>query len=103
MKKFQPALALDPRNAGAEYEIGEIYRRRSQPQQAASHFATAVEIDPRFEDAQIALARTLIGPQQPSESGIYLQRDSKLLAFLQGDCFGKKERCFISVALQLVR
>jgi tetratricopeptide (TPR) repeat protein len=68
IKEFQQALVLNPRNAAAEYEIGEIYRRRGQLEDAVDHFSKAVEIDPRVEDAQIALARTLIHLQKPEEA-----------------------------------
>jgi len=73
LKEFQQALALDPRNAGAEYEIGEICRRRGQREEAVGHFARAVEIDPRFEEAQIALARTLIDLHQPGDALTHLR------------------------------
>ena len=73
LKEFQQALASDPRNAGAEYEIGEICRRRGQREEAVSHFARAVEIDPRFEEAQIALARTLIDLHQPGDALTHLR------------------------------
>jgi tetratricopeptide (TPR) repeat protein len=68
LKEFQAALALDPRNAGAEYEIGEIDRRRGDSEQAAEHFFRAAEIDPHFEQAQIAVARILISRQKPKEA-----------------------------------
>jgi len=68
LKKFQQALAQDPRNSAAEYEIGEIHRRRGQPERAVDHFSRAVEIDPRVEEAQIALARTLIQLRKPKEA-----------------------------------
>src|SRR5438034_10164065 len=64
MKEFRQAIALDPRNASAEYEMGEIFRRRGQAERAVDHFSRAVEIDPHFEDAQIGLGRTLIDLQK---------------------------------------
>ncbi len=72
LKEFQAALALDPRNAAAEYEIGEINRRRGDSEQAAGHFIRAAEIDPHFEQAQIAVARILISRQKPKEALPYL-------------------------------
>jgi tetratricopeptide (TPR) repeat protein len=72
LKEFQQALAQDPRNA-AEYEIGEICRRRGQPEQAVDHFSRAIEIDPGVEDAEIALARTLIHLHKPKEALPHLQ------------------------------
>jgi len=68
LKEFQAELVLDPRNAGAEYEMGEIYRRRGVSDQAAGHFLRAAEIDPRFEQAQIAVARLLISSQKPKDA-----------------------------------
>lgn len=68
LKEFEEALAQDPRNADAEYEIAEIFRRRGQPTQAASHFSRAVEIKPDFEDAQIGLARALLDLHKPQKA-----------------------------------
>src|SRR5262249_14315650 len=68
LKEFQAVLALDARNAGAEYEMGEIYRRRGAAEPATGHFLRAAEIDPRFEQAQIAAARVLISSRKPAEA-----------------------------------
>ena len=68
LKEFQRDLAVDPRNSAAEYEIGEICRRRGEYEPALDHFFRAVEMDPHVEDAQIALARTLIRLQKPKDS-----------------------------------
>lgn len=68
LEEFQQDLALEPHNPAAEYEIGEIYRRRGQFEPALDHFSRAVEMDPAVEDAQIALGRTLIRLQKPKES-----------------------------------
>ena len=73
LTEFQQALAQDPCNAAAEYEIGEICRRRGQPEQAVDHFSRAIEIDPGVEDAEIALARTLIHLHKPKEALPHLQ------------------------------
>jgi predicted Zn-dependent protease len=68
MKEFQQDLALEPRNSAAEYEMGEIYRRRGQFDPAREHLSRALKIDLNVEDEQIALARTLIHLQKPKES-----------------------------------
>jgi tetratricopeptide (TPR) repeat protein len=73
LREFEQAVKQDPRNAGAEYEMGEIYRRRGERAEAADHFSRAVEIDPRFEEAQIALARTLIDLHKPADSVPHLR------------------------------
>jgi len=72
LTEFQQDLALEPRNAAAEYEIGEICRRRGEFESALDHFSRAVEMDPSVEDAQIALARTLIRLQKPKDSVSHL-------------------------------
>lgn len=68
LKEFEEAVKLDPHNSAAEYEIGEIHRRQGQFTQAREHFSRAVTLDPTVEDAQIALARTLIRLQRPEDS-----------------------------------
>ena len=68
LKEFQSALAADARNAGAEYEMGEIYRRSGDSVGAEAHFLRAVEIDSNFEQAQIAVARVLLSAQKPKEA-----------------------------------
>ena len=78
LQEFQQAVAQDPRNAGAEYEMGEIYRRRGQREEAAAHFARAVEIDSRFEEAQVALARTLIDLKKPGDALPHLRAAVRL-------------------------
>lgn len=73
LKELQQAVALDPRDSAAEYEIGEIYRRQGQLKPAREHFSRAVDLDPTVEDAQIALARTLLRLQEPKESVAHLE------------------------------
>jgi len=73
IKEFQRAVASDPRNAGALYELGEIYRQRAESEQAIGYFSRAVEIAPRFGEAQIALARTLMHLQKFHEAKSHLR------------------------------
>lgn len=68
LQEFQRDLAIEPRNAAAEYQIGEIYRRRGELAPAVDHLSKAVEVNPKVEDAQIALARTLIQFKKPQDS-----------------------------------
>ncbi|HXJ91693.1 MAG TPA: tetratricopeptide repeat protein [Terriglobia bacterium] len=78
LQEFQKAVEQDPRNAGAEYEMGEICRHRGDRPAAMLHFSRAVEIDPRFEEAQIALARTLIDLHKPADSVPHLRAAIRL-------------------------
>lgn len=66
--EFQKALVSDPRNGYADYELGEIFRREGQPDQAITCFARAVQIAPGIEEAQIAYARTLLQLHKPKEA-----------------------------------
>lgn len=60
MKEFQEALRQNPRNAAAAYELGEIYFRRGEAKESASYLSLSVKINPDSEQAQIALARSLM-------------------------------------------
>ncbi|MGH9453297.1 MAG: tetratricopeptide repeat protein [Terriglobia bacterium] len=68
LQEFKSELEIDPRNSNAEYEIGEIYRKRAQPSEALQHFVRATELQPGFVEAQIAVARTLINLHRPKEA-----------------------------------
>jgi len=59
-------LALDPTNANAAYELGEIHRRAGRHDLAQRLFAQAVEHYPDFEQARVALGRVLLAQGDPS-------------------------------------
>jgi tetratricopeptide (TPR) repeat protein len=48
---FQKEIQIDPRNAGAEYVLGEMARQESQLEDAISHFSRAAKLDSSFGDA----------------------------------------------------
>ncbi len=68
MQEFQQELAIDPENPDAEYEIGELQRERGRLEQAGEHFLRAIQNDPNFVEAQIALARTFVDLRKPREA-----------------------------------
>lgn len=68
LSELHEALKMDPRNAPAAYEIGQVYRRRGQVEEAEAYFSRAVTVDPHREDAQIALAQALLALHQPAEA-----------------------------------
>jgi tetratricopeptide (TPR) repeat protein len=49
--EFQKELKIDPRNAGAEYILGEMARQQSRLEDAISHFSQSAKLDPSFGDA----------------------------------------------------
>ena len=59
-QEFERELQIDPRNAGAEYILGEIARQASQWEEAIPHFSRATELDTTFGDAYIGLGFCLV-------------------------------------------
>jgi predicted Zn-dependent protease len=56
LKEFLAELEIDPANANAAYEAGEIYRNFSDYSNAEKYFQLAIRFYPQFDDAQIGLA-----------------------------------------------
>src|SRR5262249_2613907 len=52
-REFEEELKIDPRNAGAEYVLGELARQARDWAQAVDHFAKAARLDPAFAHAHI--------------------------------------------------
>ena len=50
-EEFQKELQIDPKNAGAEYILGEMARQESQCDEAVPHFTRAAKLDSSFGDA----------------------------------------------------
>jgi tetratricopeptide (TPR) repeat protein len=63
-KEFESELKINPRNAGAEYVLGELARQASDWPQAIEHFSKATKLDTNFADAFIGLGRSLIADKQ---------------------------------------
>jgi tetratricopeptide (TPR) repeat protein len=72
-RAFEEELAVDPTNANAAYELGEMNRKAGELEPARTFFAQAVTSYPAFEHALVGLARTLIALGRPSEALPYLQ------------------------------
>jgi len=68
MHEFELELNISPDNSDAEYEIGEIYRRRGEFDPALTHFSKAVQHHPDFTQARIGLASTLISQGRSPEA-----------------------------------
>lgn len=68
VKELEQELALDPLNATASYELGEIHRRAGDLEEARKLFEAAVDHYPDFEEAQLALGRVLLaaGKTEPA-------------------------------------
>jgi len=57
--EFEKELQLDPRNAAAEFVLGELARRAGHWEEAARHFSRASTLDIGFAEAYLALGMSL--------------------------------------------
>jgi len=64
-KEFEQELQLDPTNANAAYELGEIHRKSGQLDKAREFFEIALKHYPDFEEAQVGLGRALLALGKP--------------------------------------
>lgn len=74
LKEFEQELQIDPTNANAAYEIGEIQRRAGQLDKAIESFRKAVDSYPGFEEALVGLGRALIAAGDSSAALPHLQK-----------------------------
>jgi tetratricopeptide (TPR) repeat protein len=77
-REFEKELQIDPTNAGAAYEIGEILRKNGELEKARDSFADAVQRQSDFEEAHIGLARTLVELNEPKKALPYLEAALRL-------------------------
>ncbi|HEY8461114.1 MAG TPA: tetratricopeptide repeat protein [Blastocatellia bacterium] len=77
-REFEEELKINPRNAGAEYVLGEMARQAGDWAQAAKHFANAARLNPAFADASIGWGRSLISAGKYEEAIKPLERAVKL-------------------------
>ena len=73
-KEFAQELEIDPGNANAAYELGEIHRNAGEFDQAQKFFEQAVQHHPDFEEAQLGLAAVLMSLQKPDLALPHLQK-----------------------------
>jgi len=74
MAEFQDELKIDPENASALYEVGELHRLAGELELARSRFAAALKIYPDFPEANLGLGTVLSDLHQPAEALVYLKR-----------------------------
>ena len=73
MQAFLAELKIDPTNANAAYEAGEIHRRAGEFEAARKHFEQAIRSYPSFEQARLGLAQTLLSLGSPAGALAHLQ------------------------------
>jgi tetratricopeptide (TPR) repeat protein len=81
-QEFEEELKINPRNAGAEYVLGELARQARDFPLAIEHFTTASRIDPTMADAFIGLGKSLVSVGRiadaipPLEEAVKLQPEN---------------------------
>lgn len=73
MAEFQQELKLNPDNANASYEIGEIHRLAGENDSAKTYFEAALKIYPDFPEANLGLGTVLASMGQPAKALPYLK------------------------------
>jgi tetratricopeptide (TPR) repeat protein len=74
LKEFDQELAIDPTNANAAYEAGEIFRKTWELNKARELFEMALQYYPDFEEAHVGLARVLLAQQKADPALAHLQK-----------------------------
>ncbi len=77
--EFEKELQVDPRNAAAEFVLGELARRAGRWEEATRHFSRASSLDVGFAEAYIALGMSLASAGKFAEAIPPLQTYVKMV------------------------
>ena len=75
--EFANELKLNPSDAVAEYQVGQILAAQSKTAEAGPHFERAAELRPDFAEALIAVAKMRSGAKRYPEAVALLERAVK--------------------------
>ncbi len=76
--EFERELEIDPTNANAAYELGELRRKMGEFDKSIALFTLALKADPEFKEALVGLGRVLISAGQPAAAVPHLQKAVQL-------------------------
>ena len=76
--EFEQELRVDPTNADAAYELGELRRKAGDLDGARALFASAVEHYPEFEQGLVGLGRVMIAQGHPDLALPHLEMAAQL-------------------------
>jgi tetratricopeptide (TPR) repeat protein len=79
-EEFEKELQIDPKNAGAEYILGEMAKQAAKCEEAIPHFTRASKLDPTFGDAYMSLGFCLVTLKQWENAIPPLQMATRLEA-----------------------
>lgn len=77
-KNFEQELDIDPRNATAEYVLGQLAHDANDLSAAIRHFTRAAKIDAGFAEAHLGLGTSLVAAKRFSEAIPPLETYEKL-------------------------
>ena len=67
-QEFEAELALNPDDAAAEFQIGQILNAAAKPAEALPHFQKALELSPDFVEAALAVGKMRVVAKQYAEA-----------------------------------
>jgi tetratricopeptide (TPR) repeat protein len=79
-KEFEQELEVDPRNASAEYVLGELAKNDNDLSAAIRHYSRATKLDVDFGEAYLGLGTALVSAKRFSEAIPPLETYEKLAA-----------------------
>jgi tetratricopeptide (TPR) repeat protein len=71
---FEAELTVDPTNANAAYELGEMHRKAGRLDDAIRYFERAVAAYPDFGEALVGLGRALVAAGRPAAAVPHLRK-----------------------------
>ena len=74
LEEFRAELQLNPRDAVAEFQVGQILQVLGRPSEALPHFERAVALDGEFPEALVALAKERSRLEEYEEAISLLER-----------------------------
>jgi tetratricopeptide (TPR) repeat protein len=77
-KEFEQELEVDPKNASAEYVLGELAKNESDLSAAIRHYSRATKLDVDFAEAYLGLGTALVSAKRFSEAIAPLEAYEKL-------------------------
>jgi tetratricopeptide (TPR) repeat protein len=77
-KSFEDELEIDPRNASAEYVLGELARSDNDLSAATLHYTRATNLDQGFAEAYLGLGMSLVSAKRFAEAIPPLEKYEKL-------------------------
>jgi tetratricopeptide (TPR) repeat protein len=108
-KEFEQELKLHPRNAGAEYFLGELARKAGLLPRAIEHYASAAKLNPDLPEPYFGMGRCLLDSDRaadavgPLETAVKLAPANPTIHFTLAHAYqelGRKEDAAREFALQ---